>query len=188
VPPQEKMIPNISMEEQDMELEPVRFGAGAYASPDPRTSENTLLPAVDNPHEIGALAAIGEGPSEAASGDYKHMKKAELQAEAESREIEGAGDMKKDELVDALEQDDMDNTTKDELLEEARGLEIEGASKMDKEELFYAVKDARVEKGESSGGSEENRVNVARPTMGVPPAPETAPPADPNLANENANQ
>lgn len=176
-PNAEKFNPNRSLEEQDMELQPIVFGAGAYASPDPRTSENTLLPAVDNPHEIGAVAAreSAEARSALSSGNYSKAKKADLAAEAERRGIEGAEDMKKDELVDALESDDMDSVTKDDLLEQARGLEIEGASKMDKEELFYAVRDAQSE----SGASGENRVNVARATTGVPPAPETAPPATP---------
>lgn len=56
-PNSEKMFPNLSEEEQDVELEPVVMGPPAYGSPDPATAENTLLPLVDDPHHTAADAA-----------------------------------------------------------------------------------------------------------------------------------
>lgn len=98
-PKNEKMFPNRVEEDQDVELQPVFVGPPAYGSPEGDQLGNQLVPLVDDPHHTAAMASER---ARSESGDYSKMKKAELSKLAEEREIEGASEMKKDELVAAL--------------------------------------------------------------------------------------
>lgn len=123
--PSELLQPNLSPEDQDMEMQPVIVGPGAYASPDPATNsgrlrsiENhplqdrisedygqdvagaTVEPGETHPGEPGTLEGDLQGDREAS---YEEMTKAELLEMAADREIEGRSDMSKAELVKAHE-------------------------------------------------------------------------------------
>lgn len=179
MPPNDKFIPNLPEEEQDMDLEPVVMGAGAYGSPDPVTNENVLLPAVDDPHSIGAGAAADAAKARNAEQGYKALSPDELKAEVERREIsmpdEGSGkdgNLVKADYVAALEKADVDSADFDALKERAKELEIEGYSSMKKADLYEAVQKAEPSEGGANG---ENRVNVPRQTTGVPPAQTSTP-------------
>lgn len=128
--PSELLNPNVSEEDQDMEMQPAIVGPPAYASPDPSTNAGRLRPIENHPLESsiaedygkdvkGATVAVGEEhpgepdgtePSDLdedlqgdASAAYDEQTKDELMELAAEREIEGRSGMSKTELVDAHE-------------------------------------------------------------------------------------
>lgn len=128
--------PYMHPEDQDMEMQPVVVGPPGYASPDPATNAGKLLPLEDHalnaetlPEEaegaaisadygsdvqsltvpaVGTTAPIApEAPAgEVAEADYEEMTKADLQTLADNRGVEVASSWTKAEIIDALEEND----------------------------------------------------------------------------------
>lgn len=145
--------PYLSPEEQDMELEPVKIGPGAYASPDPATSEHAMVTSWgDEPLETHVAAAAAEKAAEAREGDYNSMSKADLEKLAKEREleVEGTGankSVKKSDLVGALQRDDTEEMDSRDFLAEVDEAQDEEALKAAEEKYLASDKKySRVDK------------------------------------------
>ena len=118
--PSELLNPNVSPEEQDMEMIPAVVGPPSYASPDPMTNAGRLRPLSDHPLEdtisedygadvsdlVRDTQGTDEEEEEGEDDGYEALTVEELQIEAADREIEGRSGMNKAELVAALEASD----------------------------------------------------------------------------------
>jgi len=96
--PSALLNPNVSEEEQGMEMAPVTFGPPAYGSPDPETSQRTLMPLEQLPEDSGISEDYGvqpEASEQDASEDVNATQGAVDLAESEGvdlTQVQGTGD------------------------------------------------------------------------------------------------
>jgi hypothetical protein len=94
--PSEKMWPNRTEEEQDMEMEPVLISPPGYGSPDPETAEGILVPVEESPVELAE--DYGKDAMEAAAAVQEAQEGEEAPApEEEAAEGEEAESEEEDE-------------------------------------------------------------------------------------------
>jgi pyruvate/2-oxoglutarate dehydrogenase complex dihydrolipoamide acyltransferase (E2) component len=100
--PSSQMNPNVSEEEQGMDMAPVVLGPPAYGSPDPATSSVTLMPLEQYPEDSGISEDYGVQPEateddteDAPGDDFNATQGAVDLAEAENvdlAQVQGTGD------------------------------------------------------------------------------------------------
>jgi hypothetical protein len=109
--PSEKMWPNRTEDEQDMEMEPVVVAPPGYGSPDPATAEGLLVPVeespVDLPDDYGAdVTATPTAESQAAEEDENRPATSATRAEwdeyARSKDVDPDEYSSKEDLIAAL--------------------------------------------------------------------------------------
>lgn len=104
-----KLHPAAAMEDQEMlsldEGAKIVLGTPPFSSPDPQTDALKMLPLSDGTSAYEAAQEAADARKAAAGGDYESMKKDELKALAEERDID-VSDMKVAEMRAALREDD----------------------------------------------------------------------------------
>lgn len=95
---------------ENMAREPIRMGTPPFSSPDPATDGVRMLP-LEGGHGSVGTTLVGDENSSDSGDDYSKLSPAELKELAEERglEVKGTGangNVKKVDLVSALQQDD----------------------------------------------------------------------------------